>query len=336
MDRLTAIWETVQRYHLLLVLPLVLAWALGPLATRWLKRLGARREAALGEALETAGSRSLRLLILLIVLGWAVTLLPLVPAIEQPLGAVIYVLAVIVGARLAMRIASVLVHFYLEHAAGPARERARRDYLPIASTLTTVVVAIVAAISIAHHFGHDVSSLVAALGIGSLAIGLAAQATLSNMVAGFTLLVDRPFRPGDRVKLQSGELGRVEEIGIRSTRILLDDLNLLIVPNAELANSRVVNFSFPSPGSRGEVKVKVPFSTDVSELMALLTASAKAEKEVVAQPAPEAAVTALSDGAAEIVLHFHVLDQSQQAAVEQRIRHAIAHRLGEAASAKVR
>ncbi len=331
-------FETARRYHLILVVPLLAAWLGGPLITAWLRRLGARRGAAIGEAVARAASGSVRLLILLIVLGWVIALLPLVPSVEAPLGGALYVASVLVAARLAMRVLGVLVHAYLERAAGPARERAQRDFLPLGTTLTTIVVAVLAVIQISHHFGHDVSSLVAALGIGSLAIGLAAQQTLGNMFAGFTLLVDRPFRPGDRVRLQSGETGRVQEIGIRSTKIVLDDQNLLIVPNAELANSRVVNFALPSPGSRGEVRVRLPWATSarlVDEAIALLTELARAQPEVSPEPAPEAVVAGFVETNAEVVLRFHVLDQAVQPLVEERIRRGLVDRLAERAAGHV-
>ena len=72
------------------------------------------------------------------------------------------------------------------------------------------------------------------LGVGSLAVGLAAQDTLANMFAGFTLMLDRPFRVGDRIQLASGEVGDVEAIGMRATRIKTSDETILVVPNSLL------------------------------------------------------------------------------------------------------
>lgn len=76
--------------------------------------------------------------------------------------------------------------------------------------------------------GAYVAALVISLGVGSLAVGLAAQDTLANMFAGFTLMLDRPFRIGDRIALSSGEMGDVDAIGIRATRIrTLDQTSVL-------------------------------------------------------------------------------------------------------------
>jgi small-conductance mechanosensitive channel len=313
------------RFHLELAVPLALAIGLGVFGSRMLKRARRSAGAQLGEAVERTASRSLRLLAILIGLGWALSLLPPAPW-AAPVGGALYVLTVLVAARLATRLAAVLIHAWLEHAAGPLRERAQKEYAPIAQTLTTVAVALVALIVVAHHFGHDVSSLVTALGIGSLAIGLAAQQTLGNMIAGFTLLVDRPFRPGDRIRLATGETGEVAEIGIRSTRIVLDDANLLIVPNAELANSRVQNYAFPTRGSRGEVRVKVA-GAKLDQMLALLPGLAREVPEVLPDPPPEASVVGLDDGKAELAVRFHVLDQAVQRRIEERLRGAIAKRI---------
>src|SRR6185369_4384850 len=145
------------------------------------------------------------------------------------------------GARVAVNGIALLVGTSVTHVHAGERERLEREYVPLISKITTLAVALIVVIVVAKHFGKDVTSLVAALGVGSLAIGLAAQQTLGNMIAGFTLLFDRPFRVGDRIQLATGESGEVQDIGVRSTRIIMPSRNLLIVPNAELVNSQMVN-----------------------------------------------------------------------------------------------
>jgi small-conductance mechanosensitive channel len=94
------------------------------------------------------------------------------------------------------------------------------------------------------HFGQNISALLTALGVGSLAIALASQEIIANMLAGFIIMIDRPFKIGDKIKLASGETGCVKQIGLRSTKIKMDDNKeaLLIVSNSELMRSRIQNF----------------------------------------------------------------------------------------------
>ena len=106
-------------------------------------------------------------------------------------------------------------------------------------------------------FNYDVVSLLTALGVGSLAIGLAAKDTLSNMISGFTLIIDGNVRPGDQINL-AGTVGRIEEIGLRSTRILTGEGNILIVPNSELVNTRILNLSKPSLSIHVSLSFRIP------------------------------------------------------------------------------
>lgn len=90
--------------------------------------------------------------------------------------------------------------------------------------------------------GVDVTSLIAGLGIGGLALAMAAKDTVANVFGGVSIFADRPFEIGDIVKIK-GELGKVEEIGVRTTRIRTFDDTVFILPNSSVADSPVENQS---------------------------------------------------------------------------------------------
>ena len=93
------------------------------------------------------------------------------------------------------------------------------------------------------HAGIAITPLVIALGIGGLAAALAMQDTLSNLFGGFHLLADQPVQVGDLIRLENGMEGVVEDIGWRSTRIRSLSKDLIVVPNAKLAQSILTNCS---------------------------------------------------------------------------------------------
>ena len=94
------------------------------------------------------------------------------------------------------------------------------------------------------HLGVNINALITTLGVSSLAIALAAQDTISNIIAGFLIMVDRPFRIGDEIQLPSGEKVRVLSIGVRRSRFLNADKAIVIMPNLELSKSKIVNFTY--------------------------------------------------------------------------------------------
>ncbi len=123
----------------------------------------------------------------------------------------------------------------------------------------------------------DITAWVAGAGITGIVIGLAAQDTLSNLFAGIFILADAPYKLGDFLTLGDGTRGRVTHIGLRSTRILTNQSIEIIIPNAELASSRITNESGgPSTPARVDVVVGVAYGVDIDRVRRVLLEEARA------------------------------------------------------------
>ena len=118
--------------------------------------------------------------------------------------------------------------------------------------------AILATIIVLEHFGVSLTAVWTTLGVGSVAVALALQETLSNLFAGLYLLADRPVTPGDYIKLDSGQEGYVLRIGWRSTTLRTQSNNIVFVPNSTLAKAVIINYSLP------ELRVSVSIPVHVS------------------------------------------------------------------------
>jgi small-conductance mechanosensitive channel len=114
------------------------------------------------------------------------------------------------------------------------------------------------------HFGFNLIGFVAALGIGGLAISLAAKDTLANAISGLIILMDQPFRVGDRVDVPSlGTWADVVEIGLRTTKVLTRDNRIVIFPNGLLTTAEIVNYTYPDPAYRLQIDVGIAYGTDI-------------------------------------------------------------------------
>jgi len=110
------------------------------------------------------------------------------------------------------------------------------------SKLVKIFLVLLALIVVLQEFGINVSALVASLGIGGLAVALAARDTVANLFGGITVLFDRAFRLGDWVKVGDVE-GVVEDLGLRTTKVRTFEKSLVIVPNQMFATTPIENFS---------------------------------------------------------------------------------------------
>ena len=115
--------------------------------------------------------------------------------------------------------------------------------LPMLRKATKIGVVAMAVIAVLTDLGYPVASLLAGLGIGGLALALAAQKTVENLFGSFSITVDQPFRVGDYVLLESGTAGTVEAIGLRSTRLRTLERTVVTIPNGKLADQRIETFA---------------------------------------------------------------------------------------------
>lgn len=114
------------------------------------------------------------------------------------------------------------------------------------------------------NLGIAIAPLLTALGVGSLAVALALQPTLSNLFAGFHVTLARRIRVGDYIELEAGQRGYVVDIGWRSTQIRELSNNIVLVPNARLAEVIVRNYSLPEGEQAALVEVGVAYGSDLA------------------------------------------------------------------------
>jgi len=137
--------------------------------------------------------------------------------------------------------------------------------LPIVRKTLRIFVAIIGLLFIMQDvFGRDIGSWLAGLGIAGLAVSLAAQDSLKNFFGSITLLLDRPYVVGQWIAYQ-GYSGTVEEIGFRSTRLRLFDGTLVTIPNSDIVNNSVQNYSL-RPFIRRLLNVTVPYDTSLEKM----------------------------------------------------------------------
>jgi small-conductance mechanosensitive channel len=148
------------------------------------------------------------------------------------------------------------------------------------------------------HFDVDVSALVTTLGIGTLAIALAAQNTLADTINGFAIIGDRPFSVGDRIEiLELDTWGDVIDIGLRSTRIRTRDNRMVVVPNSVIGKSLVVNHSIPSTVYRVQTHVGIDYGIDLEYVRQLIIDTVRAQDWVMKEERVEALFLEFGDSA---------------------------------------
>ena len=303
----------------ILILFWVLSRVLRYVLTTWGPRFTSFTSSDLDDRILTRITPPASLLVIFAGLYYAIDSLPLPERVHVAASGATFVVAMIILTNIAYRATDEMLKWYSAHLVERHGEGLDRQVIPVLEKLITIFLICTALIITFKHFNYDILSLVTALGVGSLAIGLAAKDTLANMISGFTLMIDRPFRIGDRIQLAGGQWGDVMDIGLRTTKIKTVDNTFLVVPNAELCNSILINQSFPDLRAKGRVNIGVAYGSDVEAVKRILVEVALAVPEVMRNPEPEAFFLSFGDSALNLALFFWVEDYTRVVPVTDRV-----------------
>jgi small-conductance mechanosensitive channel len=179
--------------------------------------------------------------------------------------------------------------------------------------------------------GISVTPVLTALGVGGLAVALALQDTLSNFFAGLHLLVERPIRVGDFVKLESGQEGYVMDIGWRTTRIRMLPNNMVILPNSKLTQSIVTNYYLPEPRMALLIPISVSYAADPDHIERILLEEVQhAQPKIpglLADPAPAVQfIPGFGPSSLDFTLICHVREFTDQHPAQHELRKRILKR----------
>ncbi|MFZ5497129.1 MAG: mechanosensitive ion channel family protein [Verrucomicrobiota bacterium] len=235
--------NTATHYAIALLITLV-AYVLRRVVTVFIfgffKRLAARTETTLDDKLFPALEGPVKAVIVVVGTVASIKVLKLSPTADQTLG-------------YAYTAAFSLVLFWgflrafntvLDHLQGVAKEKqlGLAPFMPwIKKTLLTIVF-VFGVLLIAQSLGADVKAFLAGLGIGGLAFALAAQDTIANIFGSVVVAIDQPFKIGETIRI-AGNVGLVEDIGLRSTKLRLVDKSLMVIPNKTVAGEAITNLS---------------------------------------------------------------------------------------------
>ena len=163
--------------------------------------------------------------------------------------------------------------------------------------IVLLVVVIIAAIG---QLGIETTSFIAIFGAAGLAVGLALQGSLSNFAAGVLIVLFRPYRVGDFVEA-AGIAGVVEQVQILTTVLKTGDNKQIIVPNGQIMDSIITNFS-ANETRRVDMVVGVSYDDDLDKVRSTLQELIDAEDRILDEPAPTIAVSALADSSVNFVV----------------------------------
>jgi small conductance mechanosensitive channel len=185
-----------------------------------------------------------------------------------------------------------------------ARTKAPPQIVQLSINGLTVLAIAIGAIVVLGAMGVNVAGLVASVGLTGIVVGFALKDTLENLVAGTLLLIERPFVPGDAIKVGDYS-GVVTDVVIRATTIRTFDGVEVIIPNNVVYTSAITNYS-TYPTQRRELKLLLGYEENLARAIEVALASAKEVQGVVKDPAPSAWLSAFDAGAIILTIYFWV------------------------------
>jgi small conductance mechanosensitive channel len=165
-----------------------------------------------------------------------------------------------------------------------------------------------------NQIGIQIAALLTGVSIIGLAIGFAAQDTISNFISGIMIFWDKPFKVGDWIVVY-GQMGQVRRITFRSTRLVNLDGDVVIFPNSKMLSETVINKT-TNPITRCNVSVGIAYKESIDNARSVLLRLVNSDTRIEKSPAPEVVVVSLGASSVDLMLHFWIREERYEDAMQ--------------------
>lgn len=296
-----------------------------------LPKMTARTKTKLDDELLKALQGPIRLLV--IIIGLSLALHTIAFSYEQfkLIDQFFAVLAIFIGAYFVVKIIEAFSRWYMMEVAPKTLSPIDDQLVPFLNRIFKIFIIVIAVLVALSAIGYEITPLIAGVGIAGVAIALAAQASLTDIFGSLNIMADRPYKVGDRIKFvgREDQKGDIIDIGIRSTRIKLEDDTLLVIPNSIMAREKIINESDPDPRMRVSLPIPVSYRADVEKVTSILLDAAAQTKGVVKDPSPVALIVGFGDYSMKMELRIWIENPKLWRIVPDRLYRLILKRFKE-------
>jgi len=188
---------------------------------------------------------------------------------------------IILGMYVTAVVTSIIIEDWTNRRDKKNRSNLVQSLLPIFNSIVSVLFFLGGLMWVLKEWHIDVAPFLASLGIAGVIVGFAMQDSLKNIFGGISLILDGSFKVNEKIQLESGEVGIIEDISIRSTKIKTFNNELLTVPNGKLADMRIVNYAKPNTAVRVNINFGVAYGTDINKLRKVVDKLIESDESIV-------------------------------------------------------
>ncbi|GEM_PF-137694 len=199
----------------------------------------------------------------------------------------------------------ILIQFWGRRVADKVDSRIDDDLVPLFVKITNIFIIIMGALLILSKFGVEIGPLVASLGIAGFAVGFAVKDSLSNIIGGIILILDKSLAVGDKVTIDD-DTGVIKEVGLRNTKLQTYDNEIIVIPNGDLMNKKFKNYVLPDPTIRVVVDFGVAYGSNVDQVEEIVLKVIDSIDEVVDDPEPAVVFYEMGDFALKFQAKFWI------------------------------
>jgi small-conductance mechanosensitive channel len=223
------------------------------------------------------------------------------PLVER----VFYALMIMLLASFSDSLIRIIIPILEEKLASKTESRIDDVILGLLKKFASVVIYITGAILALDTLGINIMPFIAGAGVAGIAIGFAAKDTLSNVIAGILLIIDRPFEVGDRIEVwsapkDSATWGDIVDIGLRATRIRTTDNIVIVIPNNEIMKRDIINYTAMEDPIRVRIPIGIAYDADVNSAKEIIKNVALELEWVMEDPEPVTVVKSFGDSAVNL------------------------------------